>query len=45
VKKELQAWRETKPKNNEENNQKYAGFVKRMQNLQEAIDEIIKRQK
>jgi len=45
VQKEMKTWIETKPKKNEENNKIYAGFAKSMQDLQEAIDEIIKRQK
>jgi len=45
VQKEMKTWIETKPKKNEENNKIYAGFAKRMQDLQQSIDEIIKRQK
>ncbi len=44
VQKEMKAWLETKPKKNEENDMKYKDFAKRMQVLQEAINEIIKRQ-
>jgi thiol-disulfide isomerase/thioredoxin len=45
VQKEMKAWLATKPKKNEENDTKYKDFAKRMQVLQEAINEIIKRQK
>lgn len=45
VQKEMKTWIETKPKKNEENNKIYAGFAKRMQDFQVAMDEIIKRQK
>jgi thioredoxin-related protein len=45
VQKEMQAWLETKPKKNEENDKKHASFVKRMQDLQLAVVKIIERQK
>ena len=45
VEKEMRAWLETKPKKNEENDKKHASFVKRMSEFQQALDEIIKRQK
>jgi thioredoxin-related protein len=45
VQKEMREWLETKPKKNEENDKKYAGFAQRMKELQSELTKIVERQK